>query len=96
MTSHCQDHQPRCASSSFCHETGVNQIKGLCGQGIGATVVALDLYMRLGKRCQHAKHVRVDVGDQDMAGGAAALSKPSAVETAGRDRRLSTWLSSWL
>ena len=58
------------------HQAGVDQVKCLCGQWIGANVMALDLNRRVVKRREHCEKARVDIGDQDMAGGAAALSKP--------------------
>ncbi len=54
----------------------MDQVKGLCGQWIGDNVVALDLNRGLLKRIALQEKARVNVGDQDMAAGATALTKP--------------------
>jgi hypothetical protein len=75
------------------HQAGVDQIKGLCRQGITANVVALDFNMRLGKRSVLNEIVRVDVGDQDVARRATALCKPpgNRSATSANFPALPTW-----
>lgn len=55
------------------HQASVDQIKGLCGQWIGANVVALDLNGSVGKRGTLHEKAWVDIGDQHLAGLPAAL-----------------------
>src|SRR5215469_9001380 len=53
------------------YQAGVDQVECLRGQWIGANVVALDLKRSVVKRREHCEKARVDIGNQDMAGGAA-------------------------
>src|SRR5579859_403649 len=58
------------------YQAGVDQVKGLRGQWIGANVVALDLKRTVIKCRQHAEKARVDVGHEDMADLPAAFGQP--------------------
>src|SRR5260370_30037940 len=58
------------------YQPGVDQVKGLCGHWIGANIVARDLNNGLVKGRKLQEKARVDGGDEDSTGGAAALTKP--------------------
>ena len=68
------------------YQAGMDQIKGLSRYWIGDNVVALDLNRGLGKRSVLYEEARVDVGDQDMTAGTAALCQPGPMPVASRWR----------
>src|SRR5437868_14707225 len=58
------------------YQAGVDEVKGLCGQGIGDNVMTLGLNHGPVKRSTLHEKAQVDVSDQHMAAETTSLCKP--------------------